>query len=164
MNIDLMTFAEIGGVFVGFAALISFSSKKSVEETWLLINTTIGGLFVMGTTLLYVLPLSYGLTEGQAVRFASVIWLVLYLPSQIMTFRAFGQEGARADYERSPWYYRIVTFVGDGVILVALLLIAIDAVEQYSTGLYVTCVSIVLLQAAMGLLRLLMIRLRDSEA
>ena len=161
---DIMTFAEIGGVFVGFAALISFSSKKSVEETWLLINTTIGGLFVMGTTLLYILPLSYGVSELQAVRFASIVWLVLYLPSQIMTFRAFGQEGARADYERSPWYYRIVIFAGDAVIVIALLAIAAGAVERYSIGLYVTCVSIVLLQAALGLLRLLTVRLRAGSS
>lgn len=90
---DVLTFAEIGGVFVGFAALIMFATEQTTEEKWMLISTVLGGANTVLSSLVVGCVVVFVADPLSAVRFSAAALLFLYFPT---TAAIFGSSGLKA--------------------------------------------------------------------
>ncbi len=156
MNYDLLVFAEIGGIFVGFAALIASTSVKSPTESYLLRAVVIFGLIVMFMSIVPVIGMGFGLDEHAAFRVSSICYLLLWVPITLLGNHAFKQNVSfAADFKTHRWF-NIIVSIGFGITIIGMLLIiALGFFRQVWSGLYIASISLVLSQTALLLIRLL---------
>jgi hypothetical protein len=167
-DVDLfLSLAEIAGVFVGFAALISVRSGGASEahEVAYIRSVVWLGLWVVIAALAPVVVSRYDLT-GHAVWLAcSLIALALFVGGFILNRRTPEHRADMASYPRS--------FVLGGTILVAsfvipvavaLILIVLGVVPHQEPALYITAVALVLFFAAFALLSLVFTQGRPQTA
>lgn len=151
-----ITIAEIAGVFVGFAALISVTRRSDVEASQLgqIQAVVTSGLLVVVAALipvgLDVYDVSgHGLWVASSLIYLILNWIVIYLALQ----RSGNRELARAQMRNSPvgaaffWLLELA-------IQVSLLLIVFGVNRDMDVALYLTALVLHLFEAAFILAQL----------
>ena len=156
---DLLTIAELSGVFVGFAALIGFASERTSIEKSILRTVVLGGIGVMLAAILPWVLLSFAVREPTVWRVASAIYLTCYILFHCWWF--FGPRdkqvvlGLQEDMTANRPFHLMVGVGLDLLILLSILIPVVGVLGQYWQGLYSLAVVLALLQTVLNLPRLL---------
>lgn len=155
-----VTLAEIAGVFVGFAALISVTRRDEIEDSQLapIRALVTSGLLVVVAALIPVGLDSYGvagraLWVSSGVAYLLLNWVVIALALQ----RSANREQARAQLRQSPGA-AVVFWTLEAAIQVPLLLVVVGAVTDRDVALYTTALMFHLFEAALILAQLVYAR------
>jgi hypothetical protein len=151
-----VTIAEIAGVFVGFAALISVTRRSDIETTQLaqIQAVVTSGLLVVVTALVPVgLDIygvgGHGLWVASSLVYLVLNWVVIFLALQ----RATNRELARAQLRNSP-IGAVFFWLLELTIQVPLLLIVFGVNPNLDVAFYTTALVFHLFEAAFILAQL----------
>lgn len=163
----LLSLAEIAGVFIGFAALISVRSGGAMElheATYIRWVVTLG-VWVVIAALAPIIISGYGLAGHELWLVCSLLALVLYLGLWIVSERTTEAKELGADYSLA----QTVGVVGFNLALVipmlgALVLVVLGLFPEREPALYLTAVGLVLSLGALTLLLLVISQRRPQTA
>ena len=153
------TVAQIAGVFVGFGALIAFTTPKEVttSEKQALTACVMGGLLVIVAALLPILLFAYNLSPGTVWPASAALILVL----NWMTIWPQRAPFINALKRRNPGEILLIFGVEAGV-QIPLILILLPVLSAQSSALYATMIIVSIFQAA-SLMMLLALDLTVSD-
>lgn len=154
MTFEAATFiaiAEIAGVFVAFAALISVTGRDEVagEQVAQVRAVVTIGLVVIVAALVPVGLAGYGVSAralwfSSAAVFLAVVWVVIALSLRRPENRALTLAQARS----TPWLAGVFWGVLEVAIQVPLLLVLLPVLPEQAPALYTTALVVHLFQAA----------------
>lgn len=170
MTDDLALFvaiAEIAGVFVGFAALISVTGRDEVAPAQLAqVRAVVTiGLVVIVASLVPVGLERYGLTTAALWRVSSavflvLVWVVIVLSLRLPENRALTLAQARATPGLSALFWGVL----EAAIQVPLLLAVLGAFADQARAFYTTALVVHLFQAAFVLGQFVYVRAAGPAA
>ncbi|GAA1058936.1 hypothetical protein [Agromyces bracchium] len=156
--------AEIAGVFVGFAALISVTGRDEIAPSQLAqVRAVVTiGLVVIVAALLPVALSAYGLDAPVLWRVSSGLFLVLvWVVMALALRRPENRRSARTQARRSPGLTAVFWGVLEVAIQVPLLLAVLGVVEDLARAFYTTALVVHLFEAAFVLGQLVYARMAD---
>jgi hypothetical protein len=159
-DVDLfLSIAEIAGVFVGFGALISFTSDRSPEARSALRGIVTIGLLVLAAALLPVALARYGLTDRTLWGWSSVGFLLLIWTALTRLFLDPEQRAwMRTDAKVNPALTMFFWVFLEVPIQVPLVLALLGVAPTLAPAFYVTALVLNLFEAAFLLARLVLAR------
>ncbi|WP_401000553.1 hypothetical protein [Agromyces sp. GXQ0307] len=156
--------AEIAGVFVGFAALISVTGRDEIGPSQLAqVRAVVTiGLVVIVAALLPVALAAYGLHAPVLWRVSSGLFLVLVWVVIVLALRRpENRRSARTQARRSPGLTAVFWGVLEVAIQVPLLLAVLGVVEDLARAFYTTALVVHLFEAAFVLGQFVYARMAD---
>jgi hypothetical protein len=163
----LLSLAEIAGVFVGFAALISVRSggaSEAHEAVYIRWVVTLA-VWVVIAALAPVVVSRYGVTGHELWLVCSLPGLVLYLGLWIVSERTTEARELSAAFSRAQTVgVMAFTLAFTVLAIAALLLIVLGLFPDQEPALYVTAVGLVLSLGALTLLLMVVLRGRPQTA
>jgi hypothetical protein len=151
-----LTIAEIAGIFVGFAALISVTRRSEIEATQLAqiqAVVTIGLLVVVAALIPVGLDVygvaGHGLWVAASIVYLVINWIVIFMALQ----RATNRQLAKSQVRQSP-FGAAVFWLLELAIQVPLLLIIFGANRELDVAFYMTALVFHLFEAALILVQL----------
>jgi hypothetical protein len=162
-----LSLAEIAGVFVGFAALISVRSggaSEAHEVTYIRWVVTLA-VWVVIAALAPVIVSRYGVTGHELWLACGLLALVLFLGLWIVSERTTEARELTAAYSRAQTVKVMAFNLAFAVIVIAaLVLIVLGLFPDQEPALYLTAVGLVLSLAALTLLVLVVLQRRPQTA
>jgi hypothetical protein len=163
----LLSLAEIAGVFVGFAALISVRSggaSEAHEAVYIRWVVTLA-VWVVIAALAPVIVSRYGVTGHELWLVCSLPGLVLYLGLWIVSERTTEARELSAAYSRAQTVgVMAFTLAFTVLVIAALLLIVLGLFPDQEPALYLTAVGLVLSLGAFTLLLMVVLQGRPQTA
>jgi hypothetical protein len=163
----LLSLAEIAGVFVGFAALISVRSggaSEAEEVTYIRWVVTLG-VWVVIAAIAPIIVGRYGVTGHELWLVCSLLSLVLYLGLWIVNERTTEAREAGAVLSRAQTVGVMAFFLAFIVpVIAALVLVVLGLFPDQEPALYLTAVGLVLSMGAFTLLLLVVSQRRLAAA
>jgi hypothetical protein len=163
----LLSLAEIAGVFVGFAALISVRSGGASDAHEVVYMRAVVWMAVM-TVVAALAPVTlgrYGITEHQVFALSSVLVLVGYFGMVAFNVRT---PEVKADQAASSRTFQVVegafSLLWAVVTILALVAIVLGLAPELEAALYSTVVVLILLGSAASLLELVYTQRRPATA
>ena len=161
-----ITIAEIAGVFVGFAALISVTRRSDIEpqQTAQIQAVVTSGLLVVVAALIPVGLNLYGVTGhglwvAAAISYLALNWIVIYLALQ----RPSNRELAKTQARSNP-LGAVLFWILELAIQASLVLIVFGASRDLDVAFYVTALVFHLFEAAFVLAQLVYAQVGKREA
>ena len=162
-----LSLAEIAGVFVGFAALISVRSggaSEAHEVTYIRWVVTLA-VWVVIAALAPVIVSRYGVTGHELWLACGLLALVLFLGLWIVSERTTEARELTAAYSRAQTVKVVAFNLAFAVIVIAaLVLIVLGLFPDQEPALYLTAVGLVLSLGALTLLVLVVLQRRPQTA
>ncbi|GAA4045138.1 hypothetical protein [Agromyces indicus] len=168
MTFDVTLFvvmAEIAGVFVGFAALISVTGRDEVSPAQLAqVRAVVTiGLVVIVASLVPIVLDSYGMPSSSMWRisgllFLALVWVVIVLALR----RPENRDTARAQARSAPGLAVVFWGVLEVAIQVPLVLVVGGVVPELAAAFYMTALVVHLFEAAFVLGQFVYARMSSS--
>ena len=159
--------AEIGGVFVGFGALISISGRNDASADRIArIRAAVGiGLVVVVAALLPLIISRYEVDEPTLWRLSSLIFLLLSWTVIALAVRSTGnRQVIRAQAEQNPVASAFFWLALELPVQVPLILAVLGIWPDMGEAFYTTALVFNLFQAAFVLAQFVYARMTDSGA
>jgi hypothetical protein len=151
-ELDLfVTIAEIAGVFVGFAALISVTGRDDIAPSQLAqVRAVVTiGLVVVVAALVPVGLASYGLSDAALWRVSSLLFLVLVWAVIVLSLRRPENRTSSVAFARaSPALAGLFWGILEVAIQVPLLLAVLGVLPDQAAAFYTTALVVHLFEAA----------------
>ncbi len=152
-----LSIAEIAGIFVGFGALISFSSNRGDEARAALRDIVMTGLIALVGALFPVGLGRYGLVDQALWGWSSAGLLLVIWVGLVLTLRdAESRERIKAHAKANPALAILFWVFLEVPLQVPLVLVVLGVAPSLASAFYVTALLLTLFEAAFMLVRLVL--------
>jgi len=161
----LLSIAEIAGVFVGFAALLTFIGRRADPEdrsrdAFLLANVVLISVMVIVATLVPVVLNRYGLSNLAVWRVSSAVFFILNWLNILFTARV--TQGFRATHsQRRALSFTVWSL--EPLLQISLLLCIVGVWKSVAGAFYITALSVALIEVSLVFANLVVELLRADH-